>query len=216
MLGYDLPIVRLGVPGLSARTPADLLLFGVTVVELSILLWTTPAFGIADWIYVSQHLLVLGIALTRAAPRAQDRSPLSSAAVVVSYGYPYAQVIYIKWVPDEPVWPTGGLVLVTLGACLSCVSLVTLGRRFGIRPALRELVTSGPYRIVRHPIYLSYVLADIGYNLQGWNVGTALMVLAGWASLIYRIRAEERVLAQDAKWSRYATLVRSRLLPGLW
>jgi protein-S-isoprenylcysteine O-methyltransferase Ste14 len=216
MLGYDLPIVRLGVPGLSARTPADLLLFGVTVVELSILLWTTPAFGIADGIYVSQHLLVLGIALTRAAPRAQDRSPLSSTAVVVSYGYPYAQVIYIKWVPDEPVWPTGGLVLVTLGAGLSCVSLVTLGRRFGIRPALRELVTSGPYRIVRHPIYLSYVLADIGYNLQGWNVGTALMVLAGWASLIYRIRAEERVLAQDAKWSRYATLVRSRLLPGLW
>ena len=200
----------------SARTRADLLLFGVTVMELGILLWTTPAFGIADWIYVSQHLLVLGFALTRAAPRAQDRSALSAAAVVVSYAYPYAQVIYIKWVPDEPVWITGGLVLVTLAACLSCASLVTLGRRFGIRPALRNLVTRGPYRIVRHPIYLSYVLADIGYNLQGWNAGTVLMVLAGWASLIYRIRAEERVLAQDAGWSRYAGTVRSRLLPGLW
>lgn len=204
------------MPGLSARSPADLLLFGVTVVELGILLWTTPAFGIADWIYVSQHLLVLAIALTRAAPRAQDRSPLSNAAVVVSYAYPYAQVIYIKWAPDEAVWPAGGLVLVTLGACLSCISLITLGRRFGIRPALRDLTTSGPYRIVRHPIYLSYVLADIGYNLQGWNVGTALMVLAGWASLIYRIRAEERILAQDAGWSRYTSRVRSRLLPGLW
>lgn len=210
------PIVRLRVLRLSARTPADLLLFGVTVVELGILLWTTPAFGIADWIYVSQHLLVLGFALTRTVPRAQDRSPLSAAAVVVSYAYPYAQVIYIKWVPDEPVWVTGGLVLVTLAACLSCASLITLGRRFGIRPALRNLVTRGPYRIVRHPIYLSYVLADLGYNLQGWNSGTVLMVLAGWASLIYRIRAEERVLAQDAGWSSYAGRVRSRLLPGLW
>lgn len=210
------PIVRLRVLRPSARTPADLLLFGVTVVELGILLWTTPAFEIADLIYVSQHLLVLGLALTRAAPRAQDRSALSAAAVVVSYAYPYAQVIYIKWVPDEPVWVTGGLVLVTLAACLSCASLVTLGRRFGIRPALRNLVTRGPYRIVRHPIYLSYVLADIGYNLQGWNSGTVLMVLAGWASLIYRIRAEERVLAQDAGWSSYAGTVRSRLLPGLW
>ena len=200
----------------SARTPADLLLFGVTVVELGLLVWTTPAFGLADWIYVSQHLLVLGIALTRAAPRAQDRSPLAGAAVVVSYAYPYAQVIYIKWVPDEAVWRAGGLVLVTLGACLSCASLLTLGRRFGIRPALRDLVTGGPYRIVRHPIYLSYVLADVGYNLEGWNPGTVLMVLVGWASLIYRIRAEERVLAQDAGWSRYAGTVRSRLLPGLW
>src|SRR5215468_5213551 len=210
------PIVRLRELGVSARTPADLLLFGVTVVELGILLWTTPAFGIADWIYVSQHLLVLGFALTRAAPRAQDRSTLSAAAVAVSYAYPYAQVIYIKWVPDEPVWITGGLVLVTLAASLSCASLVMLGRRFGIRPALRDLVTRGPYRIVRHPIYLSYVLADIGYNLEGWNAGTVLMVLAGWASLIYRIRAEERVLAQDAGWARYAGTVRSRLLPGVW
>jgi hypothetical protein len=107
------------------------------VVELGLLLWTTPAFGIADWIYVSQHLLVLRIALTRAAPRVQDRSPLSAAAVVVSYAYPYAQVIYIKRVPDEPVWVAGGLVLVTLAACLSCASLLALGRRFGIRPALR-------------------------------------------------------------------------------
>jgi protein-S-isoprenylcysteine O-methyltransferase Ste14 len=208
--------VRLRVLGPSARTPADLLLFGVTVVELGLLLWTTPAFGIADWIYVSQHLLVLRIALTRAAPRVQDRSPLSAAAVVVSYAYPYAQVIYIKRVPDEQVWVAGGLVLVTLAACLSCASLLALGRRFGIRPALRDLVTRGPYRIVRHPIYLSYVLADIGYNLQGWNSGTVLMVLAGWTSLIYRIRAEERVLAQDAGWESYAGTVRSRLLPGLW
>jgi len=208
--------VRLLVLRPSARTPADLLLFGVTVAELGILLWTSPAFEIADWIYVSQHLLVLGIALTRAAPRAQDRSALSAAAVVVSYAYPYAQIIYIKWVPDEPVSAAGGLVLVTFAACLSCASLVTLGRRFGIRPALRDLVTRGPYRIVRHPIYLSYVLADIGYNLQGWNAGTALMVLAGWASLVYRIRAEERVLAQDPGWSRYAGTVRSRLIPGLW
>ena len=193
-----------------------MLLFVVTVVELGLLLWTTPAFGIADWIYVSQHLLVLGIALKRAAPQVQDRSPRSGAAVVVSYAYPYAQVIYIKWVPDEPVWVHGGLILVTLAAGLSCASLLTLGRRFGIRPALRDLVTGGPYRIVRHPMYLSYVLADIGYNLEGWNPGTVLMVLVGWVSLIYRIRAEERVLAQDAGWSRYAGTVRWRLLPGLW
>jgi protein-S-isoprenylcysteine O-methyltransferase Ste14 len=65
-------------------------------------------------------------------------------------------------------------------------------------------------------MYLAYVLADIGYNLQEWNFGTALLVMAGWASLFYRIRAEERILSQNAGWSTYVALVRYRLLPGIW
>ena len=65
-------------------------------------------------------------------------------------------------------------------------------------------------------MYLGYVLADIGYNLYEYNSGTVLLVLAGWASLLYRIGAEERVLSRDAGWSSYVALVRYRLLPGLW
>jgi len=91
-----------------------------------------------------------------------------------------------------------------------------MGKRFGIRPALRGLVTSGPYRFVRHPIYLSYVIADIGYNLQEWNFVTLLLVLIGWASLVYRIYAEERILSHHAEWSAYAASVRYRIVPGIW
>jgi len=201
---------------ISGRSFADFLLFGVTSAELALLFQLTPTFTIADWVYVSQHLLVLGIALTRSPPVAQDRSPLAAAAVVVAYAYPYAQVLYLRWVPGDPAWPAGGLVLVTAAAGLGLVSLVTLGRWFGIRPALRGLATEGPYQLVRHPIYLAYVLADIGYNLQEWNAGTALLVLAGWTSLLYRIQAEERIIARHAGWPDYAARVRYRLIPGLW
>lgn len=208
--------VRPHVSGISGRRLGDFLLFGVTSVELALLFLMTPTFTIVDWIYVLQHLLVLGIALTRRPPKVQDHSLPSSAAVVVAYAYPYAQVLYLRWVPGDPAWPTAGLVLVALAACLSLASLLSLGRRFGVFPALRDLQTRGPYRLVRHPMYLAYVLADIGYNLQEWNSGTALLVVAGWASLLYRINAEERILSQDAGWSSYAALVRHRLIPGLW
>ena len=198
------------------RRFSDFLLFGVTAVELTILVLLTPTFTAIDWIYVSQHLIVLAIAMSRAPPDAQDRSLATSIAVVVSYGYPYAQVIYLRWTPGQLAWPEGGIVLVTLAAFLSAVSLITLGRRFGVRPALRGLANKGPYALVRHPMYLSYLLADIGYNLQEWNAGTALMVVTGWASLIYRIHAEERILSLDAGWQTYSGRVRYRLLPGIW
>ena|SRR5437764_208810 len=198
------------------RRFADLLLFGVTAVELVILIIVTPSFTIADWIYVVQHLIVLAIALTRRDPQMRDYSIASSIAVGIAYIYPYAQVIYLRWSPGEEAWPKVGLVLITFAAVLSLVSLFTIRKFFGIRPALRGLVRSGPYRLVRHPIYVSYIFADIGYNLEEWNPVTVLLVLLGWAALVYRIYAEEQVLSQHADWPAYVRSVRYRLFPGLW
>ena len=207
---------RVQASGFSGPRLADLLLFSVTAAELVILVFQTPAFTAIDWIYVSQHLVVLAIAFARRPPRVRDYSARASTAVAVSYAYPYAQVLWLGWVPGEAAWPAGGVVLVVIAAVLSVVSLLSLGRSFGIRPALRGLVTKGPYGFVRHPMYLSYVISDIGYNLEEWSVGSVLLVLAGWLSLLYRIHAEERVLSQDGAWSAYAARVPFRLLPGLW
>jgi len=195
---------------------SDALLFSVTAVELGILLILTPALTLPDWIYVLQHLMVLVIALTRRSPAVSDHSFRVSAAVAVSYGYPYAQVIYLQRVPGASLWADGGTVLIMFGALLSILSLWTLGRRFGIRPALRGLTVDGPYRVVRHPMYLSYVLSDIGYNLQECNLGTAALVIAGWIAMIYRIDSEERVMAHHPDWAAYTEAVRYRLLPGIW
>src|SRR3954452_11093311 len=198
------------------RSAGDFLLFGITAVELGILIFLTPSFAPADWIYVCSNLLVLGLALTRRPAQEQDRSIAASIAVLVSYTYSYAQVVLLHWFPGNEAWPAGGLVLVLIGASLSLASLICLGRFFGVRPPWRGVGTPGPYHIVRHPLYLAYVLQDIGYNLHEWSVGTLLLVAAGWASMIYRIHAEERVLSHDANWADYARRVPYRLLPGVY
>jgi len=208
--------MRMHVPGMTRRRFGDVFLFAFTAAELVLLMFLTPTFAIQDWIYVSGHLLVLWIAFTRRPPEVQDLSIPSSIAVLVAYAYPYAQVIYLRWVPGNEAWPDVGLALVMVGACLSFASLLTLGRWFGVWPALRGLETRGPYRLVRHPMYLGYLFADIGYNLLEYNLVTLLLVIAGWASLFCRMRAEERMLSEDAGWPRYAALVRYRLIPGVW
>jgi protein-S-isoprenylcysteine O-methyltransferase Ste14 len=118
--------------------------------------------------------------------------------------------------PGESVWPAGGLAVESLAACLSLASLLSLGRLFGVRPALRGLATTGAYRLVRHPMYFAYLNADVGVNLEEWNAGTVMLVSVGWASLVYRIRAEERVLSQHPEWPAYAARTRYRLVPGVW
>jgi protein-S-isoprenylcysteine O-methyltransferase Ste14 len=216
----SLPVTTLHSPvhavSMPARRFSDFLLFSVTLGELVFLVRLTPEFTFVDWIYISAHLLVLAIAFTRPPPIVQDRSPLSAAAIIGAYAYPYAQMSYLEVIPGEPGWPSGGLVFVTIGACLSVASLLSLGRSFGIRPALRSLATNGPYHFVRHPMYLSYVLSDIGYNLQEWNAGTIALTVAGWTCLLYRILAEEHVLSRDTRWPAFAAAVPYRLLPGIW
>src|SRR5947199_9725563 len=106
------------------RRFADLLLFCVTSTELVILFLLTPTFTITDWIYVLQHFIVLGIALTRRRPKVWDYSIVSSMAVGIAYAYPYDQVIYLRWSPGHVASTADGLVLVMLEASLSLVSLI--------------------------------------------------------------------------------------------
>jgi protein-S-isoprenylcysteine O-methyltransferase Ste14 len=200
----------------SQRRFADLFLFAITGAELALLAPLTPTFTGVDWIYLLQHLWVMAIALTRREPAALDSSLPAWLAVAVSMLYPYAQLLTLHAMSGRVLWPDGGTVLVTLSAFLSLASLVWIGRLFGLRPALRGLVTTGPYRLVRHPLYLAYMVSDVGYELNESNAGTLAIMLFGWSCLLYRIHAEERVLSQAPRWGAYIRSVRYRLFPGLW
>lgn len=113
-------------------------------------------------------------------------------------------------------WDQVAILLTILGLTTQLIAKFTLGRRFGVVAANRGLCMSGPYRLVRHPIYLGYILLHSGFFLLNptlWN----LTVFATLYSLqIPRILAEERLLGQDPEYQTYMQKVRSRLIPGLF
>jgi protein-S-isoprenylcysteine O-methyltransferase Ste14 len=109
-----------------------------------------------------------------------------------------------------------GLALQLVGVIIALWSLTTLGRSFGFAAADRGLVSAGPYAIVRHPIYSSYVFLLAGYLFQSFSLRNVLVALVSIGCDIGRIRAEERVLAHNPGHPAYCRRVRWRMLPGVW
>ena len=106
-----------------------------------------------------------------------------------------------------------GQVITALGLLLVLWALGTLGRSFGIAPADRGLVREGPYRLVRHPMYLGELVSLAGAvtgDPSAWNVALIHVLLL---SLLLRIRWEERAVFN---YGAYAGRVRWRLIPGIW
>jgi protein-S-isoprenylcysteine O-methyltransferase Ste14 len=117
---------------------------------------------------------------------------------------------HVNWGIDTGL----GLQVVGLGICV--VSFLALGRSFGFAAADRGLVRRGPYAVVRHPIYASYLLLQSGYLLQSLAVWNVLVMVFVTSCNIGRIRAEDRLLATNEEYASYRSQVRWRLLPGLW
>ena len=118
---------------------------------------------------------------------------------------------------SHPLWGvrTGFIVQVT-GLVVVIVSLFALGRSFGFVAADRGLITRGPYRVARHPMYAGYLMIQVGYVLQAISWRNIIVVLAVTGCNVGRALAEERVLGASASYPSYRERVRWRLLPGIW
>jgi protein-S-isoprenylcysteine O-methyltransferase Ste14 len=117
----------------------------------------------------------------------------------------------------EPIAPAFfcGLLIV-LGFTIQFYGKLTLNRNFGIVAANRGVKTKGPYILVRHPIYLGYILSHTGFLLYAPHWWNAIVYISGFAFQVLRILAEERLLSADVLYREYTAKVPYRLVPGLF
>jgi protein-S-isoprenylcysteine O-methyltransferase Ste14 len=117
----------------------------------------------------------------------------------------------------------GGLVSDGVTVALSAAGLLvvvggklSLGRSFGLLPANRGIVSRGLYRVVRHPIYLGYLVTHAAFLVANPSVGNAAALMGADAALLLRAREEERTLVRDQEYAAYCTRVRWKVLPGIY
>ncbi len=133
---------------------------------------------------------------------AEDRGSLALIFMALAVGFglaiPLRQMDLGRIRLASPGPELAGLILMSLGIAFRAWAIKSLGRQFTYRVKILDghrLVTSGPYRILRHPSYAGefLTLAGIGIGLGSW---LSLLLLLGpnVAAFVYRIRIEEKTL----------------------
>lgn len=114
------------------------------------------------------------------------------------------------------------LAVIVAGIAFRQWAVLTLGRLFTRSVTIQRehtVVTSGPYRLVRHPGYLGSLVscAGLGLALGNW-LSIASVLACSLLGHVRRIRVEETALRSrlgDGVYDAYATR-RARLVPGIW
>jgi len=104
---------------------------------------------------------------------------------------------------------------VLAGNGFAIYTLSHLGRSFSILPESRRLVTSGPYRLVRHPLYLAEEVAMVGAVVEFLSIYAVALLAAQIAFQLARTHYEERVLREAFPEYEAYRAQTCRLIPGI-
>ncbi len=162
---------------------------------------------------LTSEALVVALTIFRRRAKAVDHSAAAAIVTAISVaGPPLVRVsAEVALLPDVAT-----AVLSFAGLCLVIAGKVVLGRSFGLVPANRGVVASGPYLLVRHPIYSGYLITHIGFLLAHPSVWNIVLLGVADAALIVRALYEERILIRDERYREYCSRVGWHLVPGVF
>lgn len=106
-------------------------------------------------------------------------------------------------------------ILLWLAVVVIVYARFSLGRNIGFIPARRELVTTGAYGWVRHPIHTGEFLFIFSYMLAFFSISSLVLFSIGLGFVIWKSVIEERFLGSDEDYREYCKKVPYRWVPGL-
>jgi protein-S-isoprenylcysteine O-methyltransferase Ste14 len=134
-------------------------------------------------------------------------------AFVATYGI----LVFVAFAPrGTPIVPTilpNALVLISV--VLMIYARVSLGRSIGYVPADRGIVTSGPYRFVRHPIYSGLFVTLFAFVLRFYAPLNLLLFVVIISLFMLKSVIEEWFLRDNPEYATYMKQVRYRWIPGV-
>jgi len=181
------------------------------------LLWSLFAYrhllafaGTREWAYLliglSETLTAI-MFIVRAAPQTISSDRLDWLAAILGTFSPFF------FIPGPWGLVPAAKHAIGIGVLMQIFGMCSLNRSFGLVAAKREIKTRGMYRLVRHPLYASYLLIFTAYLLANTTVNNGIVWTVAIASLFFRMLREERHLRSDPAYCKYMAKVRYRVIP---
>jgi protein-S-isoprenylcysteine O-methyltransferase Ste14 len=167
----------------------------------------------ANLVWVVGAVMMGAMSIVRIAPRAvmmNARAFVSTAAVLL------LPCLVRPVLPSIGMMAWTGIALEIFGVGLSQVARIYMGRSFGILPGNRGIVSKGPFKFVRHPIYTGWFLLTAGYLFSYPSRANLLIMILTVPFMIWRISLEEELLVADPEYCDYEKRVSFRLIPGVF
>lgn len=112
---------------------------------------------------------------------------------------------------------TAALTMTVVGVAFAVAAMMSLGMNFSFWPEARLLVVRGPYRFVRHPIYLAEIVMSAAILVPSMRLTLVFGELLVIILQLLRIQAEEKLLARTfPAFGEFKEVTPYRLIPGLW
>lgn len=205
---------QLSAPDLADLTARVVIVVLFTLLAIRIATDFLETGRLTGLLLLASEMLVVILTVLRRSSSIIDRSPRARVLTALSI----TGVFLVR-----PAAATAALVPEAVTVLLSGVGLIvgivgklSLGRSFGLIPANRGVVSSGLYRLVRHPIYLGYLITHVGFVAANPTIWNVTILSAADIALMWRAICEEQTLQQDDAYRAYQQLVRWRVLPGVF
>ncbi len=161
------------------------------------------------------YLTLWWLMLSRPLPIARTDTVLPSLVAFVGTYFPCIWILFTSGNASRGQHLASS-ALVLIGAISMVVVIRYLGHSFSIVPQARRLIRTGPYAVVRNPLYLAEEIGQIGFLILFFSPVTLALFVAHGAVQVARILYEEKLL-RDA-FPDYDEYARStpRLVPCVW
>lgn len=179
--------------------------------------------GTSAWILAGLYWVASGLSVKPAArsestgSRAAHVVVMILACVLLFSSRASLGLLGARFIPDENWIQWMGLALTAAGCTFAVWGRALLGANWSATVALKqghELVRSGPYALVRHPIYAGFLAAVLGTALIVGEMRALLALVIAFAAWLEKARREERFLLHqfDGDYVEYSRSVK-RLIP---
>jgi protein-S-isoprenylcysteine O-methyltransferase Ste14 len=169
---------------------------------------------LSSFCLVGFYMLVALLIITRPPAKAQADGLLPRIAAFVGSYLPWTITFVGK--TDQALPNLLSTACVLIGMIMTLVTIRHLGRSFSLVPQARSVVQTGPYRWIKHPLYLAEEIAILGVVLQYLTPATVTILVLHIGVQVCRILYEEDLLRRNCpEYSTYEAS-RWRLIPYVW